>query len=119
MSRLASSENQEQAEEDRQDQVRKDHKKRKEEAMRDIDDSNNRDSDFQMNVKKAKRSETVILEMPRKILAAPGICQMLDRKKHSKRAAVGNIATIIKAGGGDQDEFDISATTVWKTRNAK
>ena len=119
MSRLASSENQEQAEEDRQDQVRKDHKKRKEEAMIDIDDNNNKDSEFQVNVKKAKRSDTVILEMPRKILAAPGICQMLDRTKQSTRAAVGNIATIIKAAGGDLDEFDLSATTVWNTRNAK
>ena len=87
--------------------------------MRDIDDSNNRDSDFQMNAKKAKRSETVILEMPRKILAAPGICQMLDRTKQNTKAAVENIATIIKAGGGDLDEFDLSATTVWNTRNAK
>ena len=48
---------------------------------------------------------------------------VLERKNKDiclyTRAVVGNIATIIKAGGVDQDEFDISATTVWNTRNTK
>ena len=76
---------------------------------------NNNDKDFVLQAKKPKKSETVTLEVPRKILQAPGICQMIDRTKLSIRAAMGNLA----AGGGYLEDFSLSKITVWTTRNEK
>ena len=55
--------------------------------------------------------------MPRDILGAPGISNMLDRTKISNRFAVGNLATFIKAGGGNLDDFHLSKLSVCNKRN--
>ena len=119
MTREANSEAQNVAESARQDEVRSSDKKRKEMVTKDIMNDNNNDEDFVLPAKKPRKSKTVTLEVPRKILEAPGICQMLDRTKLSTRAAMGNIATFIKAGGGDLEDFSLSKSTVWTTRIAK
>ena len=42
---------------------------------------------------------------------------MLDRTKISNRFAVGNLATFIKAGGGNLDDFHLSKSSVCNKRN--
>ena len=81
--REAASEAQATTENERQEHVRNTHRKRKELATKDIINDNNNDQDFEVKNKKPKKSQTVNLEVPRKILEAPGICQMLDRTKQS------------------------------------
>ena len=41
----------------------------------------------------------------------------MDRTKTSSRFAVGNIATLIKAGGGNLEDFTLSKSTMWSKRN--
>ena len=55
--------------------------------------------------------------MPRDILGAPGISNMLDGTKISNRFAVGNLATFIKAGGGNLYDFHLSKSSVCNKRN--
>ena len=117
--REASSEAQSAAESARQEKVRSEAKKRRELATKEIICENNNDEDFEVEAKKAKKSKTVTLEVPRKILQAPGVCQMLDRTKQTTRSAMGNLATFITASGGDLEDFNLSTQTVWLTRNAK
>ena len=55
--------------------------------------------------------------MPRDILGAPGISNMLDKTKISNRFTVGNLATFIKAGGGNLDDFHLSKSSVCNKRH--
>ena len=99
--------------------VRSIDRKKRELATKDIISDNNNDKDLEVKAKKPNKSQTVTLEVPRKILKAPGICQMLDRTKQCTRFAMGNIAPLVKAVGGDLEVFSLSKSTVWTTRNAK
>ena len=90
---MTASEAQVTAENDRQEQVSNIDRKRRELATKEIISDNDNGKDFEVKAKKPKKSQTVTLEVPRKILEAPGICQMLDRTKQSTRFAMGNIAT--------------------------
>ena len=93
-------------------------KKRKEDVLKEIED-NDEDENFEIKDKPEKRTKTVTLEVPRKIFEAPGVCQMLDRTKQSNRAAVGNIATLIKASNGNLSDFNLSTTTALRARYNK
>ena len=119
MSREANCKSLRMAESKRQDQVRADASTSREIVTKDIDICNNNDKDYEPGAKKSRKSDTVTLEVPRKILEAPSISQMMDRTKLSTRAAMGNLAVFIKAGGGDLEDFSLSKSTVWTTRNKK
>ena len=92
--------------------------KRKEDSLKEIEDNDENDN-FEMKERRKRKSKTVSLEVPRKIFQAPGVCQMLDRTKQSNRAAVGNIAMLIKASNGNLNDFDMSTTTALRARNNK
>ena len=97
--RVAASEAQVTTENERQEQVRSIDRKRRELATKDIISDNNNDKDFEVKAKKPKKSQTVTLEVPRKILEDPGICQMLDRTKQSKIFAMGKLQLLLKLLG--------------------
>ena len=113
------------AKEKRQQQVEK--QKEKEEIRKDVtgnnpqeidpstDNENN--EDYYIPIKKTRKSDTVTLEMPRDIIGAPGISNMLDRTKISNRFAVGNLATFIKAGGGNLNDINPSKSSICNKRN--
>ena len=117
VTRILNDEEKEEKEKERLAEIKKIETLQRNEALKDINDNEEEDEDYETEAKKSKRSKTVTLELPRKILKAPGICQLLDRTKQSTRIAVGNIASIIKAGGGDLNDFDLSKSTAWTTRN--
>ena len=85
----------------------------KNEALKDINVNEEDGEDYESGAKKFKRSKTVTLELPRKILKAPGICQMLERTKQST-----GVANNINAGVGDLNDFDLSKITASTSRNA-
>ena len=65
------------------------------------EEDNNSDPDYTRS--KKKRSDTVTLEVPRKIFANPEVASMLDRTKCSSPVAVG-----IKTAGANLSDFNIS-----------
>ena len=118
VTRILNAEEKKAKEKERLEEIKKRETQQRKEALEDINDNDDVDEDYETDSKKPRRSKTVTLELPRKILKAPGVCQMLDRTKQSTKVAVGNIASIIKAGGGDLNDFDLSKSTAWTTRNA-
>ena len=71
---------------------------------------------------KIKKSETVVVEMPRNILKSPEVTGMLDRLKMTSNSAMGIFSTMIKASTingkqPDLNEFTCSTSTLRRTRN--
>ena len=80
---------------------------------------NNNDSEFDSDTKthKKRRSDTVTVEIPRKLFSSTEIVSMLDRTQVSSRKAVGITAAILKAGGADLTDFTISHRQVHRQRD--
>ena len=68
---------------------------------------------------KKKKKDTVTLEVPRNIFADPELTAMLDRTKCTDRVTTGVVASVIKAAGGNLNDFVISKDTVRRQRNKK
>ena len=79
---------------------------------------NNNDRDFEpeQNTRKRK-SDTVTLEVPRKLFKSPDVVSMIDRTQVSSRKAVGITSSILKAGGADLTDFTISHRQVHRQRD--
>ena len=71
-----------------------------------------------MSRRKAKKTDTVTLHVPRKIFENRELCLMADRTGTSDNCLTGLTASIIKAGGGDLADFNLSRTTARKGRIA-
>ena len=84
------------------------------------DKENNNDDDFDISKNKThkkRKSDTVTVEVPRKLFNSPDVASMLDRTQVSSRKAVGITAAILKAGGADLTEFSISHRQVHRQRD--
>ena len=82
------------------------------------DSENNNEPDFeQVEVHKKRKSDTVSLDIPRKLFKNPGIVSMIDRTQMSSRNAVGIASALLKAGGADLTEFSISPRQVHRQRD--
>ena len=66
-------------------------------------------------LRKPKKLDTVMLELPTKDLAK-NTADLLDRLKVSHSSATSLFAKIILSGGGDLHDFVISKTTFWRQR---
>ena len=66
--------------------------------------------------KDTKKSDTITLEVPKKILNNPDLCTMADRIGMSSNNVVGLLSTVLKAGGGDLNEFSLSSSTAHRGR---
>ena len=97
--------------------------RKEEDAKSDKSVWNNEDQDEKTNesdcdiIVKQKKKETVTINLPRKIFSDPNICSMTDRTQLSTNTALGVVASVIKAGGGDLNDFDISKSTVKRSRD--
>ena len=84
------------------------------------DNENNNDVEFEnhhdKNHKKRK-SDTITIEVPRKLFMSPDVVSMIDRTQISSRKAVGIASAILKAGGADLTEFSISPSQVHRQRD--
>ena len=84
------------------------------------DKENNNDVDFdtsKIKTHRKRKSDTVTVEVPRKLFKSPDIVSMLDRTQVSSRKAVGITAAILKAGGADLTQFSISHRQVHRQRD--
>ena len=78
-----------------------------------LDENENEvNEDFIYTRRVKKKSDTVVIELPRDILNTPSICAMLDRTGTTSRAAVGVVSTILKSGKIDGNEADLSSFTI-------
>ena len=81
-----------------------------------------KDKDFTCKDKFSKKTETVMVELPRDILNSPEVVSMLDRTGTSTRKAVGVVSSILKTGkiAGQQvdlSEFSLSSAGLAKKRD--
>ena len=72
----------------------------------DVDKEN--DKDFICKKKFKKKTETVLVELPRDILNSPDVVSMLDRTGTSSRKAVGVVSSILKTAKIDGQQVDLS-----------
>jgi hypothetical protein len=80
-------------------------------------EENSNDTEYKPKMRKKKG--TVTLEVPRNILADLEVTAMLDRTKLTNRVTTGVVASVLKAAGGDLNDFVISKDTVSRERNKK
>ena len=66
---------------------------------------------------KRRKTDTITLEVPRKLFASPEIVSMIDRTQLSSRKAVGVAAAILKSAGADLTDFSISKSQVHRQRD--
>ena len=78
----------------------------------DIDGDNEKDSDFKVKEKSKKKSDYVIIELPRYIMNNSEVCAMLDRTATTSRKAVGIVSSILKSGKIDGQAADLSKFTL-------
>ena len=72
------------------------------------DDDQEDDTDFSVKSRHQKKSETVLIELPRDILNSPEVCSMLDRTGTTSRKAVGVVSSILRTGKIDGKQADLS-----------
>ena len=82
----------------------------------DKENNNEPEVDQDKNHKKRK-SDTITLEIPRKLFKSCDVVSMLDRTKVSNRQAVGIASVLLKAGGADLTDFSISHVQLHRQRN--
>ena len=80
------------------------------------------DQDFVVPEKKTRKSETVLIELPRNPWNNPETTRMMDRLKLTTNQSMGFFCNIMKTGTidgkeVDLDEFSCSYTTIWTSRN--
>ena len=86
-------------------------------------DTDDKDDDFLIpKPTKMKKSDTVVVEVPRNIFASPEVTGMLDRIKMTNNSAMGFFSTMMKASTvrgeqADLNEFTCSTSTIRRTRN--
>ena len=78
----------------------------------DNDGDNEKDSDFKVKEKSKKKSDYVIIELPRDIMNNSEVCAMLDRTATTSRKAVGIVSSILKSGKIDGHAADLSLFTL-------
>ena len=87
-----------------------------------VEEEDSDDSDYNANIKKSKKSETILVEIPRKILT-PSLSQTLDRSKTSDQAAMRVLSSTLKSfktvdgKNLDLNEITISRNSINRTRN--
>ena len=72
------------------------------------DDDQEDDTDFSVKSRHQKKSETVLIELPRDLMNSPEVVSMLDRTGTTSRKAVGVVSSILKTGKIDGKEADLS-----------
>ena len=78
-------------------------------------DNEKTDTDFICKDKFKKKTETVLVELPRDILNSPGVVSMLDRTGTSSRKAVGVVSSILKTGKIEGQQVDLSEFSLSRT----
>ena len=66
------------------------------------------DKDFFRKDRFKKKTDTVIVELPRDIMNSPDVVSMLDRTGTTSRKAVGVVSSILKTGKIDGQQLDLS-----------
>ena len=66
---------------------------------------------------KKSKSETITVEIPRKLFQNPELVGMLDRTQTSSRKAIGMAALLLKSAGSDLSDFSISRAQVHRQRD--
>ena len=66
------------------------------------------ETDFTVKSRYQKKSQTVLIELPRDILNSPEVCSMLDRTGTTSRKAVGVVSSILRTGKIDGKQADLS-----------
>ena len=72
------------------------------------DEDQENDKDFTCKGKFRKKTETVLVELPRDIMNSPDVVSMLDRTGTTSRKAVGVVSSILKTGKIDGQQVDLS-----------
>ena len=75
-----------------------------------------RDEDFQPRAK-TRKSDTVTVEVPKKIFDDSNVVAMLDRTKVSSRTALCVVAAVLKTANADLNDFSTSQSTLRRTRD--
>ena len=78
-----------------------------------------KDKDFTCKDKFSKKTETVLVELPRDILNSPEVVSMLDRTGTSTRKAVGVVSSILKTGKRAGQQVDLSESSLSSAGLAK
>ena len=87
-----------------------------------VEDDDNDDEFLGATPAKIKKSETVVVEMPRNILKSPEVTAMFDRLKMTSNSAMGIFSTVIKASTtngkrANLNEFSCCTSTLRRTRS--
>ena len=75
------------------------------------------DADFKIN-ERCDKHDYVTLSFPRKIMQCEQITEAADRLKLSDNEVTMIVSSVLKAAGGDLDQFDISRSTTRRNRMA-
>ena len=85
-------------EKERQQEIIRKDKERRRDFIKDVGtDNNNSQEEGETYQPSEKKKRTVILEIPRSVLASPEVCDMADRTQLSSRKLTGNVAAILKS----------------------
>ena len=76
------------------------------------------DIDYNENIShKKSKSETITVEIPRKLFQNPELVGMLDKTQTGSRKAIGMAALLLKSTGADLSDFSISRAQVHRQRD--
>ena len=85
-----------------------------------VQQDNNNDGDFVCQESRAHsktKSDTIILEVPKKLFKTPEVVSMMDRTQITSRKAVGLASAILKSAGADLSDFSLSYRQVQRQRD--